>query len=165
MVQWTVAYFAAAWLSLELFDLVAEQFLWPIWVRQGATVVLLFGLLVTLVLAWYHGERGRQKVGAGELALLAVLLALAGGSVWMLKSRSDPSVSANASVGFSFRADPLPEHSVAVLPCTNLSGDEGQEHFADGLAAELITRLSAVSGAPGSVADLVFHVQGTERHD
>ena len=90
VVQWTAAYFAAAWLSLELFDLVAEQFMWPIWVRQGATVVLLFGLVVTLVLSWYHGERGRQRVGAAELALLATLLALAGGSVWMLKGRSDP---------------------------------------------------------------------------
>jgi hypothetical protein len=60
VVQWTAAYFAAAWISLELFDLVAEQFMWPIWVRQSATVLLLFGLLVTPVLAWNHGERGRQ---------------------------------------------------------------------------------------------------------
>ena len=60
IVQWALAYAAAAWLSLEVFDLVAEQFLWPIWVRQSATVLLLFGLLVTPVLAWNHGERGRQ---------------------------------------------------------------------------------------------------------
>ena len=161
VVQWMVAYFAAAWLTLELFDLVAEQFLWPLWVRQGATVVLLFGLLVTLVLAWQHGERGRQKVGFGEIALLAVLLGLAGGSVWVLKSRSDPSVSANASVGFSFRAEPLPEHSVAVLPCSNLGAAEGQEHFADGLAAELITRLSAVSElrVPSQTSSFTFKGQ------
>jgi len=145
VVQWTAAYFAAAWLSLELFDLVAEQFMWPIWVRQGATVLLLFGLLVTLVLAWYHGERGRQRVGAGEMALLATLLGLAGGSVWLLKSRSEPAVSQSSMAGFAFRTAPLPEHSVAVLPCTNLSDDEGHGHFADGLAFELITRLSAVT--------------------
>ena len=145
VVQWLMAYFATAWLSLELFDLVAEQFLWPLWIRQGATVVLLFGLLVTLVLAWHHGERGRQRVGAGELALLAVLLGLAGGSVWALKSRSGAPTGATSSAGFSFRSEPLPEHSVAVLPCSNLGVAEEQEYFADGLAAELITRLSAVS--------------------
>jgi adenylate cyclase len=146
VVQWAVAYFAVAWLSLELFDLVAEQFMWPIWIRQGATVLLLFGLLITLVLAWQHGERGRQKVGAGEFVLLVALLTLAGGSVWMLKSRSQALPLGQSSVaGFAFRQAPLPEHSVAVLPCTNLSGDAEHEHFADGLAAELITRLSAVS--------------------
>ena len=41
LVQWTVAYLAGAWLCLEAFDLVAEQFQWPFWVRQGATVGLL----------------------------------------------------------------------------------------------------------------------------
>jgi len=161
VVQWTAAYFAAAWLSLELFDLVAEQFMWPIWVRQGATVLLLFGLLVTLVLAWYHGERGRQRVGAGELVLLAVLLGLAGGSVWLLKSRSDTAVSQSSMAGFAFRAAPLPEHSVAVLPCTNLSSDEEQEHFADGLAFELITRLSAVTElrVPSQTSSFTFKGQ------
>ena len=161
VVQWTVAYFAVAWLSLEFFDLVAEQFLWPIWVRQGATVVLLFGLVVTLVLAWYHGERGRQRVGAGELAVLATLLALAGGSVLMLKGRSDPGVYQSSMAGFAFRQAPLPEHSVAVLPCTNLSGDEGHEHFADGLASELITRLSAVTElrVPSQTSSFTFKGQ------
>ena len=37
--QWAIAYAAAAWLSLEVFDLVAEQFFWPAWIRQGATVL------------------------------------------------------------------------------------------------------------------------------
>ncbi|MFZ8942206.1 MAG: hypothetical protein ACO2ZK_09520, partial [Gemmobacter sp.] len=45
-----------------------------------------------------------------------------------------------------FRPEPLPRHSVAVLPCANLSAHEEQGYFADGLAAELITRLAAVSG-------------------
>ncbi len=146
IVQWAVAYFASAWLSLELFDLVAEQFLWPIWVRQGATVFLLFGLLITLVLAWYHGEKGRQKVSPGELVLLTALLVLAGGSVWTLKNRSADSPALQSSVaGFAFRQEPMPENSVAVLPCSNFSADSDQEYFADGLAAELITRLSFVS--------------------
>ena len=161
VVQWTAAYFAAAWLSLELFDLVAEQFMWPIWVRQGATVVLLFGLLVTLVLSWYHGERGRQRVGPGELALLTMLLALAGGSVLMLKSRSDSGLTQASMAGFSFRADPLPEHSVAVLPCSNLSGDQDHEYFADGLASEVITRLSAVTDlrVPSQTSSFTFKGQ------
>lgn len=48
IVKWAIAYLAGAWLFLQLYDLVAEQFLMPVWVRQGATVVLSFGVLITL---------------------------------------------------------------------------------------------------------------------
>lgn len=146
IVKWALAYFAGAWLSLQLFDLIAEQFLMPVWVRQGATVLLLFGVLITLVLAWYHGERGRQKVGVFEAVLLVALLALAGQSIWLLKYRSEQAGAKSEAMAFQFREDPLPQHSVAVLPCTNLSDDNDQGYFADGLAAELITRLAAVRG-------------------
>lgn len=143
IVKWAVAYFAGAWILLEMFDLVAEQFLMPVWIRQAATILLLFGVLITLVLAWYHGERGRQKVGAFEAILLVVLLALAGQSIWMLKYHSEQTAEGEV---FRFRDEPLPQHSVAVLPCENLGGDAGQGYFADGLASELITRLAAVRG-------------------
>lgn len=144
IVQWAIAYAAAAWLSLEVFDLVAEQFFWPAWIRQGATVLFLFGLLVTIVLAWYHGERGRQKVGFVELILLITLLSLASQSIWYVRDRSQAADSAEFSASTPFRQEPLPANSVAVLPCLNLSKDEEQAFFADGLAAELITRLSTV---------------------
>jgi TolB-like protein/tetratricopeptide (TPR) repeat protein len=146
IVQWAIAYAATAWVSLEVFDLIAEQFFWPVWIRQSATILLLFGLFITIVLAWYHGERGRQKIGVVEMVLLVVLLLAGGQSVWLLRDRglnSEPDVDKPRP---AFRAEPLPQNSVAVLPCINLGGDESKAHFADGLAAELITRLSAVSG-------------------
>ena len=161
IVQWGIAYFAGAWILLEMFDLVAEQFLMPVWIRQGATVLLLFGVLITLVLAWYHGERGRQKVGLFEAVLLIVLLALAGQSIWMLKYRSDQLTPGVETAEFRFREQPLPQHSVAVLPCRNLGDDEGQGYFADGLAAELITRLAAVRGLriPSQTSSFSFRGQ------
>ncbi len=146
IVQWVIAYAAAAWLSLQVLDLVAEQFLWPAWIRQATTILVLFGMIVTIVLAWYHGERGRQKAGTVEVVLLVVILAMAGQSVWLLRESYQAVSPEPAPAMSSFRPEPLPDKSVAVLPCLNLSGDEGQGYFADGLAAELITRLSAVSG-------------------
>lgn len=162
IVQWAIAYAAAAWVSLEVFDLIAEQFFWPVWVRQGATILLLFGLLTTIVLAWYHGERGRQKVGLMELALLTVLLALAGQSVWFLRDQGRTTDPETGPAESAFRPEPLPENSVAVLPCLNLSADEDQAYFADALAAELITRLSAVSGIriPSHTSSFSFKGRG-----
>jgi hypothetical protein len=76
IVQWAIGYFAVAWAMLEVFDMIAEQFLWPVWIRQTSTVLVLTGGLVTIVLAWYHGERGRQKVGVVELGIVVTILAL-----------------------------------------------------------------------------------------
>jgi len=145
LVQWTFAYLAGAWLCLEAFDLVAEQFEWAIWIRQGATVGLLFGLLVTQVLAWNHGERGRQRVGGGELILVTLLLGLAGVSVAFLRGRSQDRASIElAAMSFGFHRDTPPERSVAVLPCADMSAEGDQEYFADGLADELTNRLAAI---------------------
>lgn len=146
IVQWVIAYAAAAWLSLEVFDLVAEQFFWPAWIRQAATILVLFGLIITIVLAWYHGERGRQRVGVVETVLLVASLTLAAQSVLLLRDRDQSINRESATAESLFRSEPLPDKSVAVLPCMNLSEHEGQGYFADGLAAELITRLAAVSG-------------------
>jgi len=41
---------------------------------------------------------------------------------------------------------PPDKPSIAVLPFTNLSGDEAQEYFVDGMTEDLITDLSKVSG-------------------
>ena len=39
-----------------------------------------------------------------------------------------------------------PEHSLAVLPFTNMSGDAAQEYFSDGLSEELLNALASVQG-------------------
>src|SRR5210317_754405 len=88
LVQWTVGYLAGAFVCLEAFDIVADQFGWALWIKQGVTVALLFGLAVTLVLAWQHGEKGRQEVSPGELILVALLLASTGVSLVALRGRS-----------------------------------------------------------------------------
>jgi serine/threonine-protein kinase len=36
------------------------------------------GFFVTLVLAWYHGEKGRQRVSGPEVLMIGGILALSG---------------------------------------------------------------------------------------
>ena len=82
LVQWAIAYIAAAFALLQGIDIVAQQFGWPESVRRGITLALIVGFFVTLVLAWYHGERGRQNVTGSELLIIGLVLALGGGLLW-----------------------------------------------------------------------------------
>jgi serine/threonine-protein kinase len=41
-------------------------------------VILAIGFFITLILAWYHGEKGRQRVSGPELLMVAALLVVAG---------------------------------------------------------------------------------------
>jgi len=59
LVQWTVAYVAASFALLQGIDIVAQRFGWPEQTMRLVIIALSVGLFVTLVLAWYHGERGR----------------------------------------------------------------------------------------------------------
>src|SRR6185369_8626475 len=68
LVQWALAYAAGAFALLQGLDIVAQQFGWPESVRRGITIALLIGFFVTLILAWYHGEQGAQRVSGTELS-------------------------------------------------------------------------------------------------
>jgi TolB-like protein/Tfp pilus assembly protein PilF len=161
--QWTVGYLAGAFVCLEAFDIVADQFGWALWIKQGVTVALLFGLAVTLVLAWQHGEKGRQEVSPGELILVALLLASTGVSLVALRGRSqDQARLQTAGLAFSFSRDTPHERSVAVLPCADRSQAGDQEYFADGLADELTTRLGAIHDLRVAARTSAFSFKGSD---
>jgi TolB-like protein/cytochrome c-type biogenesis protein CcmH/NrfG len=157
LVQWTIAYIAAAFALLQGIDIVAQQFGWPEGVRRGITLALMVGFFVTLVLAWYHGERGTQRVTGTELLILALLLAIGGGLLWQFAGASriserNTSSSPNGGVaetsqveGLTGNAPPISGKSIAVLPFENLSDDKSTGYFADGIQDEILTRLASIA--------------------
>src|SRR6266705_4448488 len=88
LVQWTLAYVAAAFALLQGIDIVAQRFGWPEQTMRFVIIALSVGLFVTMVLAWYHGERGTQRVTGTELLILALLLAIGGGFLWPFSGAS-----------------------------------------------------------------------------
>ncbi|HSE11070.1 MAG TPA: hypothetical protein VLB69_00420 [Rudaea sp.] len=111
-------------------------------------IALCVGFFVTLLLAWYHGDRGAQKVTGTELLILALLLAIGGGLMW----RFTPGVPAPAAAGVqaphagaakAANAQPM---SIAVLPFVNMSADAENEFFSDGLSEEILNSLARIDG-------------------
>ncbi len=140
LVQWALAYLAAAFALIQVTDVVAQQFGWPDGARRGITIVLAIGFFVTLVLAWYHGDRGMQRATGTELLILAVLMAIGGAVIWRLA----PSTVAQPHAQQT-ETGPHAIRSIAVLPLDNYSGDPAQDYFAEGITDELTTDLAIIS--------------------
>ena len=164
LVQWALAYVAFAFALIQVLDVVAQRFAWPDSIERVLIVALAIGFFVVLVLAWYHGERGAQRVNGTELLILALLLAIGGGLLWRfaaapaggpdaaqrIPGKVIPDFAAGAAASglriATAQAVAVPAKSVAVLPLSNESGDKDQQYFSDGLSEDLITALSQFAG-------------------
>ena len=127
--------------GLEYFS---GTFDWPRQIQQLSTLALLIGLPIVLVLAWYHGDRGEQRIRGTELTIVALLLLLGGGIVWYYQHALETSTVATPAAP-SAPAIPT-DASIAVLPFANMSGDPADEYFSDGLAEELLNSLTRIDG-------------------
>jgi hypothetical protein len=121
---------------------------WPEQLQELTGLALLLGLPVAATLAWYHGDKGRQRVSRGELAILALLVLVGGGLFWYYQRTSvTPDTQARIPSAHQSTATPaaLPDdRSIAVLPFVNMSADKEQEYFADGISEELLNLLAQV---------------------
>jgi TolB-like protein/Tfp pilus assembly protein PilF len=143
LVQWAIGYVAAAFALLQGIDIIAQQFGWPEGVRRGITLGLVVGFFVTLVLAWYHGERGAQRVTGTELLIIGLVLALGGGLLWRFAAARSGD-SKTATVPNESRSG-VNAKSIAVLPFENLSEEKQNEYFADGVQDQILTDLSQIA--------------------
>jgi len=155
-------YLAGAWLFLEALGFVADNFGWPTYITRSAIVLAAVGFFAALVLAWYHGEKGRQRASGVELLILAGILVIAGAAVALLGrgkdgGREPTAEQAGAASGV---IDP---RSVAVLPFANLSADPENEYFSDGITSDIIIRLGKVADLPVIARTSVMQYKNTEK--
>ena len=115
-------------------------------VKNIARPVRVFKVLTGDVVASKNGRSGANpKRLIPAIAAAVVLLAVIGGGAWwwqqLPKSTAD-------------------KPSIAVLPFANLSNDQEQEYFADGMTDDLITDLSQVSSLTVISRNSVFTYKG-----
>ena len=167
-------YVAAAFVLLQLGEIVLPAFNAPDWVMQSLVVVLLLGLPVAVAFAWVYDltpqglERtkaeGPPRVSfAPRVALLLVTLVAAGlGTLWFQRNArsaaaaggeggpvagEEPTELEQPTAGSALlaSADAAEINAIAVLPLENLTG--GDDLFARQLHEEIITQLGELTTA------------------
>jgi TolB-like protein len=141
------AYLAAAWLLLQVADMVLANFDAAPWMIQAAIFAAALAFPFVLILAWLYeltpdGIRAESEVEANgvigftgrkiDFVIIGVLVLAVG----FLLARDYLLDDANELAG----GNP----SIAVLPFVNLSSDPEQEYFSDGISEEVLNLLAKV---------------------
>ena len=167
LVQWALAYIAFAFASIQVLDVIAQRFGWPDQLEKLLILALAVGFVVALVLAWYHGERGAQRVSGTEIVILALLLAIGGGLLWSLERAAPADAPTNVTTAAQAAAPTasslsIPDKSIAVLPFVNMSGDAKNDYFSDGITEEILNALAQVRDLKVAARTSAFAFKGKE---
>ena len=154
VVQWTLAYAAAAYTLLHGTEMISEAMEWPHLIARVLTLVLALGVPVVITLAWYHGAKGLKRFSAAELTIITILLMIAGSVLWALTRTGSEHAAAPAATmtaaahpaTTSVATPAAPRTAIAVMPFANLTGDASKDYLGDGMAEELINTLAKVQG-------------------
>ena len=156
-------YAIVSWIALQVADIVFPALNVPPWVLSLLTVLLLIGFPIALLLSWAFeltpdgikptaevapdasirpktGHRLNYLIIGGLAALLALVVLDA-----YIFDDAAPAAATAAETGPNGRAvASAPEKSIAVLPFVNLSSDQEQEYFSDGLSEEILNQLAQI---------------------
>jgi TolB-like protein len=175
VIEWTLAYAALAYTLLHGVEMVAGALSWPHWIVRVLTLVLILGVPVVALLAWYHGQQQLKRVTGPELIMISLLGVIAGSVLWAFSGTGEEHQIAQseqrapatpAPVATSPAAEPTPSTppaprtAVAVLPFANLTGDASKEYLGDGMAEELINTLAKVQGLKVPARTSTFAYKG-----
>ena len=164
-----VAYLAATWLLTEVSSTIFPLFGVPDWGTRFVVIVLALGFIPTLIFSWAYEltpeglKKEKNVVREGSITHLTarrldsitiavVFLALAvfvTDRFWLSPGATGRSVANQvAESGQSSTVDSeeseYPRGSIAVLPFVNMSDDESNEYFSDGISEELLNLLASI---------------------
>ena len=147
-----IAYLVAAWLLLQITDVLVPVLTLPTWTARFIFLLLLVGFVPALIFAWAYeltpsGLRRESDVDrsassgnvAGRKLDLAIIAMLSLAIVYLVLEN------------YVFDDQPAPaaavqlEKSIAVLPFRNRSDNDADVHFVDGIHDDILTQLTKLS--------------------
>lgn len=166
-----VAYIIISWLLLQVSDTLAPALLLPGWIHSAVAFILILGFPIALVFAWALElspdglklesslEPGKTSKPAGRaskldimtMVLLFIALAYFSYNRFVLDSprQDEVDVTENRTL-IDDQSGSEPQvtefnQSIVVLPFVNMSSDDEQEYFSDGISEELLNLLAKIS--------------------
>jgi TolB-like protein/Flp pilus assembly protein TadD len=154
-----VTYTIVSWVLIQIATQVFPFFDIPNWAVRVVILLLVLGFPVALILAWAFEltpegikrteevpphESIRHHTGRKILAIAAVAAAVAAGLFivqFTRRSHANPKPDSPPA----FASSPVPEKSIAVLPFNNLSADEENRFFTDGIQDEILAGLAKIA--------------------
>ena len=182
VVRVAIAYAVAAWVLLQIADLVLENIAAPPWVIQTMMLVILLGFVASVVIAWAYemtteGIKRQADVDRDQSITAAtgqkldriiigfLVLAVA---YFVYDKASTPELSQIAPAPLPAEqttvvSETAAEPSIAVLPFVNMSTDAEQEFFSDGISEELLNLLVRVDGLKVASRTSSFIYKGSKQ--
>src|SRR5216117_3107383 len=165
-----IAYAVVAWLLMQVASQIFPFFEIPNWAVRLVVLLLIIGFPVALILAWAfeltpEGIKRAEDVDLSptlsrksgrklDFFIIAVLLLVIATLIFQrLRPNVSPAISSSL------------EKSIAVLPFQNLSKDEENAFFADGVQDQILTDLAKVADLKViSRTSVMQYKSGTERN-
>ena len=161
-----MTYIVAAWVLYEVGQLIAGNIGAPDWVMALVLTLLIMGLPFALYLSWTfalttEGLRKESDVQKTDslvrkpghkldyitMALLAAVVGMVVLDRYMpVPDLPEVSVFTASPVSVPEPEPVIEENTIAVLPFVNMSAEDNQDYFSDGLSEELLNVLTQVDG-------------------
>ena len=148
VVRVSIAYVVLGWVALQVGDILFDMFEAPSWVAKTFAALLLLGFPFVCLFAWAfeltpEGVKKTADVDRSEsithstgrrlnLVIITTLVLALGYFIWERQGLIEPDAEATSTI----------DRSIAVLPFVNMSSDQEQEWFADGLTEEILNSLA-----------------------
>ncbi len=152
-------YAVAVFVLLQLMDAAVEPLRLPDWVPTLVVIVLILGFPIVSMLAWLFdvtasGVRRTPSEGLlshsqNTILFSVMLFATAGLGYVFFEYYSgvfEVELALEQEQAVEQRAFTAPANSIAVLPFADLSADQDQAYFSDGVAEEILNLLAQVDG-------------------